>query len=44
MSGYPADLIQKEGVLEKGSHFISKPSSPQTLLQKVRRVLDQPLL
>jgi PAS domain S-box-containing protein len=40
-SGYPADLIQKEGVLEKGLHFISKPSPPQALLRKVREVLDQ---
>jgi two-component system, cell cycle sensor histidine kinase and response regulator CckA len=40
-SGYPADLIQKEGVLEKGQHFLSKPSSPQALLRKVREVLDQ---
>jgi CheY-like chemotaxis protein len=40
-SGYPADLIQKEGVLEKGLHFLSKPSSPQALLRKVREVLDQ---
>ncbi len=39
-SGYPADLIQKEGVLEKGLHFLSKPSSPQTLLRTVREVLD----
>ncbi|HYA88063.1 MAG TPA: response regulator, partial [Nitrospirota bacterium] len=40
-SGYPADLIQKEGVLEKGLHFLSKPSSPQDLLGTVRKVLDQ---
>ena len=40
-SGYPADLIQKEGVLEKGLNFLSKPSSPQALLRMVREVLDQ---
>jgi len=40
-SGYPADLIQKEGVLKKGLHFLSKPSSPQALLQTVRELLDQ---
>ena len=40
-SGYPADLIQKEGVLEKGLNFLSKPSSPQALLRKIREVLDQ---
>jgi CheY-like chemotaxis protein len=40
-SGYPADLIQKEGILEKGLNFLSKPSSPQALLRMVREVLDQ---
>ena len=40
-SGYPADLIQKEGVLEKGLNFLSKPSSPQALLRMVREVLDR---
>jgi PAS domain S-box-containing protein len=40
-SGYPADLIQKEGVIEKGLHFISKPSSLDAFLRKVREVLDQ---
>ncbi len=40
-SGYPADLIQKQGVLEKGLHFLSKPSSIQELLRMVREVLDK---
>jgi PAS domain S-box-containing protein len=40
-SGYPADLIQKEGVLEQGLHFLSKPSSPQALLLMIRKVLNQ---
>ncbi|HUL00039.1 MAG TPA: response regulator, partial [Nitrospirota bacterium] len=40
-SGYPSDLIQKEGVLESGLHFLSKPSSPQALLRTIREVLDQ---
>ena len=40
-SGYPADLIQKEGVLETGINFLPKPSSPEALLQKIRKVLDQ---
>jgi CheY-like chemotaxis protein len=40
-SGYPADLVQKEGVLEQGLHFLSKPSPPQALLRKIREVLDQ---
>jgi two-component system cell cycle sensor histidine kinase/response regulator CckA len=40
-SGYPADLIQKEGVLEKGLNFLSKPASPQAVLRAVRQLLDQ---
>ena len=40
-SGYPVDLIRKEGVLEKGFHFLAKPSSPEEILKKVRAVLDK---
>jgi PAS domain S-box-containing protein len=40
-SGYPADLIQKEDVIEQGLHFLPKPSPPQALLRMVREVLDQ---
>jgi PAS domain S-box-containing protein len=40
-SGYPADFIQKEGVLEEELNFISKPTSVQDLLKKVREVLDR---
>jgi PAS domain S-box-containing protein len=41
MSGYSADIISKEGILEKGISFISKPVSPTELLLKVREVLDK---
>jgi len=41
ISGYSADMISKEGILEKGSGFISKPVSPSELLRKVREVLDR---
>ena len=41
MSGYSADMISKEGVLEKGLSFISKPVSPIEMLMKVREVLDR---
>ena len=41
-SGYPADLIEKEGVLWKEMNFVSKPASPRTLARKVREVLDRP--
>jgi CheY-like chemotaxis protein len=40
MSGYPADLLRKEDVLEAGSHFIAKPVSPKNLLREVNRVLE----
>ena len=40
MSGYPADLLRKEDVLEEGSHFIAKPISPKNLLREVNRVLE----
>jgi CheY-like chemotaxis protein len=40
-SGYPADIIHKQGVLEAGLNFIQKPSSLQDLLRKIRDVLDQ---
>ncbi|HEY6010760.1 MAG TPA: ATP-binding protein, partial [Nitrospirota bacterium] len=42
ISGYSADIISSEGILEKGLSFISKPVSPKELLQKVREVLDRP--
>jgi DNA-binding NtrC family response regulator len=40
-SGYPLDMIRKEGVFDNDIQFISKPASPQTLLQKVRETLDR---
>jgi PAS domain S-box-containing protein len=41
MSGYSADMISKEGILEKGLSFIAKPVSPSELLRKVREALDR---
>jgi CheY-like chemotaxis protein len=40
-SGYPADLIAKQGVHERGIHFLPKPSPINTMLRKIREVLDQ---
>ncbi|HOH37270.1 MAG TPA: response regulator, partial [Spirochaetota bacterium] len=40
-SGYPADLIAKQGVLEQGIHFIPKPSPTNKILIKIREILDQ---
>jgi PAS domain S-box-containing protein len=42
ISGYTADIIAHHGLLEEGLHFIQKPFSNQTLLQKVREVFDKP--
>jgi CheY-like chemotaxis protein len=40
-SGYPADLIAKQGVLEQGINFIAKPSPTNKILIKIREILDQ---
>jgi DNA-binding response OmpR family regulator len=41
MSGYTANVIHKEGILEEGLKFVLKPISPTKLLRKVREVLDK---
>ena len=41
MSGYPADVIARHGVLDKGVNFIEKPFSKSNLIGKVRTVLDR---
>ena len=40
-SGYTADIIHKQELLDKGFEFILKPVSPTELLKKVRDVLDK---
>jgi len=40
-SGYTADIIYRKGIVEQDQHFISKPVSPDTFLQKIREVLDK---
>lgn len=40
VSGYPEDIISKQGILESGIHFSLKPLSPSALLKKVRELLD----
>ncbi|HWQ10009.1 MAG TPA: ATP-binding protein, partial [Holophaga sp.] len=39
MSGYPADVISRQGVLEGGAHFIQKPFSTADIGKKLRSVL-----
>jgi two-component system cell cycle sensor histidine kinase/response regulator CckA len=42
MSGYTDDAIVHHGVLEPGLEFLQKPFSPDSLVGKVREVLDTP--
>jgi CheY-like chemotaxis protein len=39
MSGYTADIIDRQGVLEEREHFIHKPFSKNDLEAKVREAL-----
>jgi two-component system, cell cycle sensor histidine kinase and response regulator CckA len=40
-SGYTADIILQQGILEEGFEMLLKPVSMTALLQKVREVLDR---
>ena len=40
MSGYPFEVMSRQGILEEGIHFISKPLQPGALLTKLREVLE----
>lgn len=40
MSGYPADIIAKNSILDEGQAFIQKPFQLSTLAAKLREVLD----
>jgi two-component system, cell cycle sensor histidine kinase and response regulator CckA len=40
ISGYTADIIDKNGLVDQGLHLINKPLLPNQLLDKVREVLD----
>lgn len=41
ISGYPADMIDKKGILDDKSQLILKPVSPSELLRKIREILDR---
>jgi CheY-like chemotaxis protein len=40
MSGYAADVISSRGLLDSGERYIAKPFSVDSLLEKVREVLE----
>jgi two-component system, cell cycle sensor histidine kinase and response regulator CckA len=40
-SGYTAEVIDKQGILDEGIHFISKPFTARQLLLKIREILDE---
>jgi CheY-like chemotaxis protein len=42
VSGYTADIIGREGVLDAGVAYLAKPFTPAQLAVKVREVLGQP--
>lgn len=39
MSGYPADVISRHGVLDKNTHFLPKPFTPQEMIPAIVRAL-----
>lgn len=41
ISGYTDEAVTPQGILEKGRAFLQKPFNRQSLLQKVREVLEQ---
>jgi len=42
VSGYTADVIDSNDFRESGLHFISKSSTPEEILVRIRKVLDEP--
>ena len=43
MSGYSKDITRIKGILDTSVNFLQKPVSPNTLLKKVREILDHKL-
>jgi PAS domain S-box-containing protein len=40
-SGYPADVIAHQGILDEGIHFLHKPFTISSLTRRVREVLEK---
>jgi two-component system cell cycle sensor histidine kinase/response regulator CckA len=40
MSGYPADVLDRQANIKEGAHFLQKPFSMQALTSKVREVFN----
>ena len=41
MSGYSAEIMQSRGIPDQGTHYLPKPVAPDTLLRKIRTMLDE---
>jgi len=41
VSGYAAEIIHKNGILEEGTNFMFKPVSPEDILKNVREAIDR---
>ena len=41
VSGYTADVISRQGMLDEGVHFLQKPFSAEVLSARVREALDE---
>jgi PAS domain S-box-containing protein len=40
ISGYTANVVNQQGILDEELHFVSKPVSSNKLLRKIREILD----
>lgn len=43
ISGYPQEIISRNGIAEQGIHLVTKPVKPTALLAKVRDLLGCPI-
>ena len=40
VSGYPGEEVERRGLLESGRPFLQKPFAPESLIERVRQLLD----